>query len=226
MKQFLLIFLIISLNSCFQKSILTKPINLQALSRPDTIDRKSSFHIFLINDSLYIEAKPLLLSKDSIVISALLKDATKKDSIYMRISYNYKGTTSKMQKKGRNDYHIKINNDSAAKTDSSAFFTIRKSKNFIIQPNVLNLLTGEIETELGEKYKLILLDDPTESEYYLTTIWLLSGPSLPSQFRQYEKDCEHVIPYKCKLGYETVMHANWYYLGLKKNVYCKCKEAN
>jgi hypothetical protein len=76
-------------------------------------------------------------------------------------------------------------------------FEITKAENFIIQKDVLELLTGEIANEKGSRSKYVALNDPHDIDESLTGLCLITMPN----YQQLKLDCEHKAQnLRCKSG--------------------------
>lgn len=202
-----------------KNSILTDPVSLEFLKRIDGNSDHGQFSIFITTDSTYIEAKSTVLTKDSISIRGIVLFNQKRDTLHFKLSYRYKIDPVNLTKLSDNSYTVKFKDNSGNNKDSSSTYALTKVKNFIIQDNMLELLTGEAQKNNGKLFKYVVLNDPSKPDYYLTSIKLLDGAFLSDEdYNKYTTQCREHKVIKCKNGYDIDLDFQW----TKFYVICKC----
>lgn len=213
-----------TLNLLNGTTVLTNQVDLNFLNRIDGNSDHGSFNIFIATDSLYLEARSQFLSKDSISIIGQILSNFKQDTLHFTLKYRKRVDQIILNKMRHNSYSFQFKRyfDKrliSGEKDSTATFYLRKTQNFIIQDNILELLTGEGQMEKGKKFKFLIVNDPAKPPYYLTTIGLLDAAFLSEKdYSSYVSQCKNLQIINCKNGYDIDFTFNWY----EFFVSCKC----
>jgi len=213
-------------------SILSNPIDLIQFEKLSNKPAKGNFYIFMSNSQYFIEARSIISSSDTIILSGTIADKIKMDSLPFTISFNSKEIAYNLSKNLFDSYSIDLflNKDFQMIKDSADFghrgglsepeklsFRIEKSQNFIIEEGVLELITGQIKYNDDKPFKYIVINDPEEFSVYLKAVCII----LTINIDNYSKECNE--KYKnCPNGYKAKY--NWNLWHLAKDIYCECKK--
>lgn len=169
----------ISRTSNDTNSILTRQVELGTLLNRRIYNNSSGRLFAILIDSArnsYIEASIVRHDDTSVAFHVYQTPLNKKDSFEFDISYN----TSVLK---RRDFR-KLDNDSydlnfsTENKDTLKTFKINKTKNFVIQEGLLELMSGEILNPENNKVKFIVINDLHDVFESLTGLCFISIPNM------------------------------------------------
>lgn len=212
-----------------ESSIFSNTVSFEQLKRLDGNSDHGSFHIFMVSDSVYIEAKSRVLNRDSIVLGGMVLSNQKQDTLYFSLSYSTRVNPVKLLRLANDVYSLELRFPSepfiqtlqkSNDRDLVESYTLFNVKNTIIQDNMLELLTGEAQKVHGRRFKYIITNDPAKQDYYLTSIGLLDAAFLSvSEQENYINRCREEKKIKCKTYSIDLKYNYWNY-----KVKCICKD--
>ncbi|MCX6318621.1 MAG: hypothetical protein NTW29_15110 [Bacteroidetes bacterium] len=160
-------------------TILNRPADLGALLLRRISGRQTGTFFAVLIDSLrdsYIETTILSHDKDSISFYVSQSPLSKRDTFKFIISFDMSTLSVRnFTRTSDNSYSLSVKNQ---QNDTARTFQILKSNNFIIQKDVLEVMTGEIVNPDGNKAQFIAINDLHDVDVSLTGLCFIYVPNM------------------------------------------------
>lgn len=182
------------LDSLRAETILGNQISLdQFMNNRRTI--QGSYFISLINytHQTYAEGRFKRETPDSVFLDVVISDIEKSQLNTYEIAYRKDRTSMNLLNIYSRKYRISVKDVKDSKESKSTHndLIITKSANFEIEKGILQLYTGEVESESGVHGKFVILNDPLLPIPVYASVWyiLLAGNE--------DFDCNEKLKEKC-----------------------------
>lgn len=202
-------------------SILTHNVDLETATYLNANSDNGSIAIFMTKGNVYLEARTIAITADSITYSGVLYYNGKRDTMPFNVSYRPLGNRTIFSRTGERAYLVRISIEDDNKDEIT--FDLRKFQNLIIKDDVVDLITGEMRRMGGRTNKFIIVNDVTKPKLWLDSLWILDF-ICEKEYKEYVARCEirerqKLIP-DCKSSYKL----GWTFKGLTYDVFCKCRD--